>query len=183
MSLTAKELSQRYNQQYLDFQCIDGLQSLARDLCANPIIINLGAGFGTSALAFLESRPDAHVITVDAHDEKTPIGGLESERETMREAGFLADDRFEQIHGMSIAVGDAWSRGFVDMLFVDASHSYEACKGDALAWLPHLRPDGVMAFHDYWERYGYEVIRAVNEVMASYEQILNVSCLVAYRIP
>ena len=183
MSLTAKELSQRYNQQYLDFECINGLQILARALNDHPLVVNLGAGFGTSALALLESRPDIRVITVDAHDEITPIGGLASERATMAEASFLGDDRFEQIHSMSIPAGDAWDRGSVDMVFVDASHSYEACKGDALAWLPHLHHHGVMAFHDYWERYGYEVIRAVDEVMVPFEEILNVSCLRAYRIP
>lgn len=183
MSLTAKQLSQRYNQQYLDFECIDGLQKMARELPPNPVAINLGVGFGTSALALMESRPDIQVISVDAHDEVTPIGGLASERETMREAGFLGDERFAQIQGLTIPVGQEWDRGDVDLVFVDASHSYEACKGDAIAWLPHLRPDGVMAFHDYWDRYGYRVIEAVDEVMEPYDRILYVSCLVAYRIP
>jgi predicted O-methyltransferase YrrM len=183
MSLTAKELSQRYNQQYLDFDCIEGLQILARGMNDHPLVVNVGAGFGTSGLALLESRPDIRVITVDAHDEVTPIGGLASERAVMAEAGFLGNDRFEQIHSMSIPAGEDWNRGPLDMVFVDGSHSYEACKGDALAWLPHIRRRGVIAFHDYWERYDYEVIRAVDEVMAPYEEILSVSCLRAYRIP
>ena len=35
-----------------------------------------------------------------------------------------------------------------DLIFIDADHSYEAVRGDFLAWVPHLAPDGVIAFHD-----------------------------------
>ena len=183
MTLTAMELAAHRNFQYLDADCIQGLHELARALPKDPMVINVGAGFGTSALAFLESRPDLHLITVDAHDSPTDIGSLSQERETMVEAGFAASVRYDQIHSFSMPAGEDWIRGPVDLVFVDASHSYEACKGDALAWLTHLKPNGIMAFHDYWERYGYEVIRAVDEIMAPYEQVMNVSCLVAYRIP
>jgi len=32
---------------------------------------------------------------------------------------------------------------------VDASHSYEAVRADLDAWLPHVVPHGIVAFHDY----------------------------------
>jgi len=182
MKLTSETLSARYDFRYLDLLVINGLKELAGSLGPNPTVINLGAGFGTSALTFMESRDDIRVITVDYHEETTEIGSLSCERETMKEAGFLGDPRYEQIQGYSFGIGESWDRGPVDMVFVDASHSYEACKADALAWIPHIIDGGIIAFHDYWDRWNYGVIEAVDEVMEGFERIMLVSCLIAFRI-
>jgi predicted O-methyltransferase YrrM len=37
----------------------------------------------------------------------------------------------------------------IDLLFVDGDHTYEACKADLEAWLPHLKDGGVLVMHDY----------------------------------
>jgi Methyltransferase domain len=37
----------------------------------------------------------------------------------------------------------------VDMIFIDATHTYEEVKKNINEWLPHLLPGGTMAFHDY----------------------------------
>lgn len=39
--------------------------------------------------------------------------------------------------------------GLFDVVFIDAMHTYEACKQDIELWWPRLKPGGVMAFHDY----------------------------------
>lgn len=182
MSLTSVELSERYDFRYLDLDVIEGLKELARGLDPEPVVINLGVGFGTSALTFMEARDDLRLVSVDIQEEETPVGSLSCERDSMRDAGFLEDPRYEQLHGDSAETGKSWDRGSVDMVFVDASHSYEACKGDALAWLPHIKEKGIIAFHDYWDRYFYRVIEAVDEVMAGYEKIMAVSCLVAFEV-
>lgn len=36
----------------------------------------------------------------------------------------------------------------IDLLFIDANHSYEAVKADCSAWLPKVRLGGVIALHD-----------------------------------
>jgi predicted O-methyltransferase YrrM len=36
-----------------------------------------------------------------------------------------------------------------DLIFIDADHAYESVRDDIAAWLPVLKPDGVMAGHDY----------------------------------
>ena len=180
--MTSEKLSARYDFRYLDLDVIKGLKELARSLDPSPTVINLGSGFGTSALALLESRDDLCLVTVDYHEEPTEIGSLMDERDSIRDAGFLDDPRYEQIQGYSAEIGRSWNRGSVDMVFVDASHSYEACKGDALAWMPHIAGGGIMAFHDYWDRWNYGVIEAVDEVMEGYERIMLASCLIAFRI-
>ena len=67
----------------------------------------------------------------------------------------------------------------VDFVFIDADHRYESVKKDIVAWIPKIRPGGIIAghdydFEDYDEKYINEdghgdrhhgVIKAVNEIL------------------
>ena len=49
-----------------------------------------------------------------------------------------------------------------DLVYIDASHQYEHVKADINAWLPKVKPGGVIGGHDYangWQG----VIKAVDE--------------------
>ena len=37
----------------------------------------------------------------------------------------------------------------LDFVFIDANHSYEACLEDIRLWFPKVKPNGVIAGHDY----------------------------------
>lgn len=50
----------------------------------------------------------------------------------------------------------------LDFVFIDAEHTYEAVRSDIALWLPHIKPGGFIAGHDY-NRATPGVIRAVNE--------------------
>ena len=55
----------------------------------------------------------------------------------------------------------------LDFVFIDADHSYEGVSRDVKAWLPKVRPGGLMGGHDYAnpsEPCGMEVKRAVDEI-------------------
>lgn len=49
-----------------------------------------------------------------------------------------------------------------DAVFIDGDHSYAAVRSDILAWLPLVRPGGILAGHDYNNRH---VRRAVDELL------------------
>ena len=53
----------------------------------------------------------------------------------------------------------------IDLVFVDADHSYEAVRKDLAAWLPKVAVHGVLCGHDYTTRPG--VRRAVDEMFGA----------------
>lgn len=121
------------------------IQSVDRSPC---VVINIGAGAGTSGLAILESRPDVILHTVDIQDADSPFGCLYAERQVCHEAGYKLGENWYQCHVDSKELAEVWP-GPVDVVFVDGGHEYEECAGDILGWLPHILPGGYIAVHDY----------------------------------
>ena len=54
----------------------------------------------------------------------------------------------------------------LDLVFIDALHTYEAAHQDILSWAPKVMQGGIVAGHDYSHHFP-GVIRAVNEFVAS----------------
>ena len=71
----------------------------------------------------------------------------------------------------------------LDFVFIDASHEYEDVKNDIIAWLPKVKPGGVLAGHDYYID-GYDwfpgVKQAVNELLINFE--VEENCFI-YKVP
>ena len=60
----------------------------------------------------------------------------------------------------------------LDLVFIDANHSYEYVKKDILAWLPKVKKGGILAGHDYEEEIQKDewgVKEAVEELIPEYE--------------
>lgn len=49
----------------------------------------------------------------------------------------------------SIEAAKEISDASLDFVFIDADHSYEGCKADIAAWVPKLKPGGLLSGHDY----------------------------------
>ena len=54
--------------------------------------------------------------------------------------------------------------GYFDLVYIDAYHYYEAVCMDITAWLPKVRPGGLLAGHDYNQE---PVRKAVNDLLPS----------------
>ena len=70
----------------------------------------------------------------------------------------------------------------LDFVFLDSSHTYEDVKADIAAWLPKVKPGGILAGHDYYvdgEDWFPEVKQAVNEMLDDFDKIDN--CFVHYK--
>ena len=72
---------------------------------------------------------------------------------------------------LSHEAADNFEDGEVDCLFIDAGHSYEAVKKDIEAWLPKMKPNGIIAGHDYNAWAG--VKKAVDEKFGNPHKIEN----------
>ena len=57
---------------YLSRSDVDLLTEMARSLPDNPVVINIGAGVGTSGLTFMEARPDLVLYSIDVNDFPNP---------------------------------------------------------------------------------------------------------------
>lgn len=171
-------------------------------LPSNPVVVNIGAGAGTSGLALMESREDLYLITVDIQKEDSPFGCLVAEENILREAG-LWNGRNRQIHGNSAYVGTEWLENHhdsqADMVFIDGDHSYEGCRDDILNWLPNIKPGGIIAVHDYKKETVFQrtdlppnvphykawpgVDAAVDEfLLDEYEVVLHTDTLIAFKV-
>jgi predicted O-methyltransferase YrrM len=61
-----------------------------------------------------------------------------------------------------------------DMIFIDANHTYEAVKGDILAWSKLLRTSGMLCGHDFTPQWP-GVMQAVEELIPDYRLMENSS--------
>jgi predicted O-methyltransferase YrrM len=198
---TAEDVQRSFH--YLYPQELPALKMLVLQLPPQPLVINIGAGAGTSGLAIMESREDAWLATIDIQDASSPYGCLEGERQVMTAAGYgdMFGFRWFQVHADSKEVGRNYRFWFANvqkmpnMVFIDGDHSYEGCKGDIEAWLPHIAPGGIIAVHDYLKENLQAdpngphpmpwpgVDSAVNELLVpNFEMILHVASLIAFKV-
>jgi hypothetical protein len=59
--------------------------------------------------------------------------------------------------------GKQWTDGLVDVLFVDADHSYAGTMANVESWLPHMDVGGRVIFHDNNEIHP-GVMQAIDEL-------------------
>lgn len=167
---------------YLRVEELAALKRLAAELPDGAVVANLGAGGGTSGLAFMESPNHLQVTTVDRQKKSNPYGCLTGEEAVLRSAGFWGDPRHRQIHGDSTEVGIMWDGPPIDLLFHDADHTYAKVTRDLEVWRPHVKPGGLIVLHDYDHRQ-MGVKRVADEMLKDCERVLLVERMAAFRLP
>jgi len=145
----------------LIYECCDMLPDKA-------VIVNIGAGAGTSTLAFLEKHTTCFVFEIDI--EERPLAVQNTSK---------YHDRLARIRGKSQIVGKNWPF-LVDCVFVDGSHTNEAVQGDIDSWLPKVKLGGIILFHDYDHRNVPGLTVIVDKAMTGYEVVGKERYLIAY---
>lgn len=125
---------------YLPKYCGAFLEGLVGTLPDPARVVEIGTGPCCSLhrmLSGLAYHKDAHIWTIDN-----------------REINFdrIMDDEFKgrytAINKNSLDAAQNWSVP-LDMLYIDGDHTYEGCTADIIAWEPHLKDGGIIAFDDY----------------------------------
>lgn len=148
---------------------VDDIQMLTRLLSQEaPLIIDLGAGSGTTALAVMCVHETAQVRTFD-HD---PVN-LDSTRDAVFNMNF--QDRWRGYLCKSWEAPSPANK--VDLLLVDASHEYEDIKRDLEAWLPLVRTGGYVWLHDYTPMIGISTAEYPGVVQAIEEFLITKSSI------
>lgn len=148
------------------------LKKCAAMLPENPVVIIIGAGFGTSSLAVLEERPDAFIFSIDIKPKPEEVRALIG--------GGVDFSRCIRILSPSPNVGYNFPYE-VEMVFIDGRHTDHGVQADINAWLPNV-PNGIMLFHDYNHPNLTRLTGIVDKAMEDYERIGENRYLVAFKI-
>lgn len=140
------------------------LYQFGRKKAQGATFVEIGSYLGASscflAAAARERRGVLHCVDTWLNE-----GMSEGQRDTWEE--FLKNtmpffDSIRTHRGLSTDIG-ANFKDKIALLFVDGDHSYEACKADLEAWLPHISDGCLLIMHDYGWAVG--VKRVVDEIV------------------
>jgi Methyltransferase domain len=166
---------------------------IAATLNKGSLFVEVGAAYGRS-LAYMANRawPNGEPIlcAVDTWRDfvgfdnlsVTAIGEI-NRYPTMHLAfwGFIGEhvtpqrqEMFRAFRGASVNAAKSFHDGSVQAVFIDDDHSYEGCAASIAAWLPKVRPDGILAGHDYNPHFP-GVIRAVQETFGARAEIRGIA--------
>lgn len=144
-------------------------QFLYHEAKKHKIIVEVGSWKGKSTHAICSGCKDGIVYAVDTWqgsiDEKDDTHWL-AQREDVYETFKTNTNQFEnliKIKKPSVEGAKWFEDGSLDMVFIDAGHTYEAVIEDIEAWLPKVKPDGIICGHDYLPGTWMDVIKAVDE--------------------
>ena len=120
------------------------------------VVVELGTCYGRSAVAMARVVKDwgGVIYCVDTWSGRPRNGPgqawpvrLLAAAHNLKAAKVAASVRL--IVGTTHEVAQAWTGPLIDVLYVDADHSYESCLRDLELWTPHVRPGGLIVGDDY----------------------------------
>ena len=124
-----------------------------------------------------DRQPEHYKATRDAHALHTDYDRVASHRAQSFAVTARHPNRAEIREGWSVEVAATVEDASLDMVFLDADHSYEGVRADIKAWLPKVRRGGWIGGHDYGNdepAYDFSgVKRAVNEAFPHVEMDAN----------
>ncbi|CAE7502033.1 unnamed protein product [Symbiodinium necroappetens] len=117
--------------------------------------VEVGTREGMTARHLLHTLPCLHLLSVDK--QLLPEARINLQ---------IFGDRSNLWELTSEAAAKRLPPESLDLVFIDALHTYEAAHQDILSWAPKVMQGGIVAGHDYSHHFP-GVIRAVNEFVAS----------------
>lgn len=83
--------------------------------------------------------------------------------------------RSKIVRKCSLEAVDDFENDSLDFVYLDASHRFTGFALDLIRWYPKVRYGGVVAGHDYWQRYRCEVCPTLCAFAAEHKQFFYVT--------
>ena len=121
-------------------------------------VFEIGTYHGETAWLLAHNKPDARIYTLDLPDihsmsdvklELTDHDYFKSWDRGIKFLGAPEENRITQLYGDSATFDFTPYRGSIDLVFIDASHSYSYVKSDTKAALEMLSERGTIVWDDY----------------------------------
>lgn len=143
----------------------------------NPITVELGVAEGLFSRDILQEwKPELHYL-VDVWGTANLPGDVGNDQpwhdSNYQNVIKLLEPftNYKILRGLTVQMSGHVPDNSVDLVYIDACHSYECVRDDINAWWDKVKSGGIMAFHDY-EMSHYGVKQAVVEF--AYSRGLNV---------
>lgn len=153
-------------------QDCEGYKFLLNECPDDGTFVEVGSWLGKSSSFLIDNKkPSQKIICIDTWK------GSQNELHTHHRLATLVDifeifkenlgDRdYSSIRLPSVEAAKTFDNDSLDVVFIDAEHTYEALKNDINAWLPKVKQGGYIAGHDYSSGWP-GVVRAVHEFFSS----------------
>ncbi len=148
----------------------DELEWLAEQARRCSCIAEIGSYQGRSTRALADNTSgvlyaiDTWKGSSDFTPEQKGQNGWLFEQFTKNMAGL---ENVRPVQMSSLEAAAAFSDRQFDLIFIDAEHDYDNVKADIEAWLPRLKPGGILAGHDYIDCYP-GVLKAVADLVPGF---------------
>ena len=112
--------------------------------------VEIGTAHGLSSMVL--SQHGGKVFTIDNHLAYT--GNFSSSHKSKIVSNYLSlysNGSIVTIYNDSVAESEKWDNKSIDLLYIDGGHSYRQVKADYRAWIPKVKKDAVILFHDIHE--------------------------------
>lgn len=145
-------------------------------------IFEIGTFLGRTTLNLARNMPEAEIFTLDLEDATkvgeqlaadTEVMDLHFQAQKLDFEGTPSEGRITRLFGNSRTFDYTPWHGTIDMVFIDGGHDVATVKSDTENALRLIRPDGVIAWHDYANR-DYPELGAYLDELSQDRQIFHV---------
>jgi len=151
---------------------------LYHNLEKSKVHVEIGTFCGRSMFATCAGmKKESKVICVDANLGYTaPVSWIQNVRKsTIEMAKSLTGVEVQLIESYSLdAARSVHNSGqTIDSIFIDGDHNVAEVTGDIKAWMPLLRPGGLICGHDYWAQHTGVMLAVQNEFFGRFQVAEN----------
>ena len=155
---------------------IEGLLQLIDQLPSDIKMAEIGCYTGESTELFLKSNKINTLYAIDIWEDV--LGNFKSinKDHSFSDVEKAFDERlkdFRNVVKLKMTMDEAKdSLPLLDFIYIDANHHYEFVKNDIQLSLDKLKPNAIIAGHDYCQK-SSGVIKAVNEIFGKPDKVFS----------